>query len=68
MTPRFLLEAVEVSMLSTKWMLWGDLALPRTSQQWAGDLPHVAMRVYSDDYDLNISARSVLNGTCLLNS
>lgn len=57
MTPRFLLEAVEVSMLSTKWILWADLALPRTSQQWAGDLPHVAMRVYSDDYDLNVSAQ-----------
>lgn len=38
MIPRFLVEAVEVSMLSTKWMLRVDLALPRASHQartWA---------------------------------
>lgn len=33
MTPRFLVEAVEVSMLSTKWMLWADLVLPRACHQ-----------------------------------
>lgn len=42
MTPRFLVEAVEVSMLSTKWMLWADLALSGATtnlelwQQWGG--------------------------------
>ena len=40
MTPRFLVEAVEVSMLSTKWLLWTGLALsgattnPGLGQQW----------------------------------
>lgn len=28
MTPRLLVQAVQVSMLSTKWILWVELALP----------------------------------------
>lgn len=41
MTPRFLVEAVEVSMLSAKWMLWADLASPGLLSSGAGDLPHL---------------------------
>lgn len=61
MTPRFLVEAVPVSMLSSKWMLGADLALPRTSQRWGRDLPHLcslslmAMRADSDANDLKVS-------------
>lgn len=33
MTPRFLVEAGEVSMLLTKRIPWADLALPRADHQ-----------------------------------
>lgn len=63
MTPRFLVGAVAVSMLSTEWMLGADLVLPRTSRQWGRGLPHlcslslVAMRADSDDNDLKVSVQ-----------
>lgn len=33
MTPRLLVQAVQVSMLSTKWILWVKLTLPRVGHQ-----------------------------------
>lgn len=64
MTPRFPVEAVEVSMLSTKWVLWADLALPRSSRQWGRGFTTlvfmsglVAIRAYSDDNGLNVSTQ-----------
>lgn len=62
MTPRFPVEAVEVSMLSTKWVLWADLAQELTA---VGQGIHhsvfmlglVAVRPYSDDNNLNVSTQ-----------
>lgn len=33
MTPRLLVQAVQVNMLSTKWILWVELALPGVGHQ-----------------------------------
>jgi hypothetical protein len=33
MTPRLPVETVQVSMLSTKWILWAELALPRAGHK-----------------------------------
>lgn len=74
MTPSLLVQVVQVSMLSTKWILWAELVLPRVGHQ-ARTLAvigqgthHPCGRHSQIRLALNCNIQNILGGACLMDS